>query len=102
MPLRTESQTALGRQLSVGATRQARSSVFFPSLQPSRRTFYEDRSSLVFSEWQMTIEAMIFDVDGTLVDSVPRSLECWRNTLKAFGHDISLSQLQALSGMDGD
>jgi HAD superfamily hydrolase (TIGR01509 family) len=43
----------------------------------------------------------IFDVEGTLVDSVPLQLESWRATLNAAGHTFSYADLQPFSGMDG-
>jgi phosphoglycolate phosphatase-like HAD superfamily hydrolase len=43
----------------------------------------------------------IFDVEGTLMDSVPLQLESWRATLNAAGHTCSWADLQAFSGMDG-
>jgi phosphoglycolate phosphatase-like HAD superfamily hydrolase len=43
----------------------------------------------------------IFDVEGTLVDAVMATLRCWRATLAAFGYDVSLADLHAHSGMDG-
>jgi HAD superfamily hydrolase (TIGR01509 family) len=47
------------------------------------------------------ISAVIFDVEGTLVDAVPLTLLCWRETLKEQGFTVSQSVLQCLSGMDG-
>lgn len=46
--------------------------------------------------------AVIFDVEGTLVDCVPLVLESWRETLLEAGHSFSLQELQPYSGMDGD
>ena len=47
------------------------------------------------------ITAVIFDVEGTLVDCVPQTLESWRETLADFGCSFSLEELQKFSGMDG-
>jgi HAD superfamily hydrolase (TIGR01509 family) len=44
--------------------------------------------------------SFIFDVEGTLVDSVPQILDCWRTVLKEAGHDVSIPTLQSYSGMD--
>jgi HAD superfamily hydrolase (TIGR01509 family) len=44
--------------------------------------------------------SFIFDVEGTLVDCVPQTLECWRAVLKSFGHEFSTDVLQRYSGMD--
>jgi len=46
--------------------------------------------------------AYIFDVEGTLIDCVADTLQCWRETLVAFGVPVPTAQLQRLSGMDGD
>jgi beta-phosphoglucomutase-like phosphatase (HAD superfamily) len=47
------------------------------------------------------VSAVIFDVEGTLVDAVPLSLLCWQETLEDHGFAVSRSVLQCLSGMDG-
>jgi len=47
------------------------------------------------------VSAVIFDVEGTLVDAVPLSLLCWQETLEEHGFAVSRSVLQCLSGMDG-
>ena len=46
--------------------------------------------------------AYIFDVEGTLIDCVPQSLRCWRETLASFGVPMPMVSLRRLSGMDGD
>jgi HAD superfamily hydrolase (TIGR01509 family) len=50
----------------------------------------------------MATDSVIFDVEGTLVDSVQQTIQCWRETLLQFGHDVSIHGLQACSGMDGN
>jgi HAD superfamily hydrolase (TIGR01509 family) len=45
--------------------------------------------------------AVIFDVEGTLVDCVTAQLESWRRTLAAAGHAFTHADLQPYSGMDG-
>src|SRR5215213_4417250 len=44
----------------------------------------------------------VFDVEGTLVDAVMPTLRCWRETLEAFGHDVTLADLHRLTGMDAN
>jgi len=44
----------------------------------------------------------MFDVEGTLVDAMMPTLRCWRETLEAFGHDISLADIHRYAGMDSD
>jgi HAD superfamily hydrolase (TIGR01509 family) len=46
-------------------------------------------------------ECAIFDVEGTLVDCVPLTLESWRETLQEAGHAFTQHHLQPYSGMDG-
>jgi phosphoglycolate phosphatase-like HAD superfamily hydrolase len=43
---------------------------------------------------------MIFDVEGTLVDSTGLTLRCWQETLQSFGFEIPLATLQRHSGQD--
>jgi phosphoglycolate phosphatase-like HAD superfamily hydrolase len=45
--------------------------------------------------------SIIFDVEGTLVDSVPFTLRSWQEVLAETGKPRPLSALQELSGMDG-
>jgi phosphoglycolate phosphatase-like HAD superfamily hydrolase len=47
-------------------------------------------------------QAYIFDVEGTLIDCVADTLQCWSETLAAFGLSVSSVNLQLLSGMDGE
>src|SRR4051794_30893558 len=51
----------------------------------------------------LLIEArvVLFDIEGTLVDAVPLTLQCWTETLGEFGYHVSVDRLQPLSGMDG-
>jgi phosphoglycolate phosphatase-like HAD superfamily hydrolase len=46
--------------------------------------------------------AYIFDVEGTLIDCMAEILQCWSETLAAFGVSVPSGQLQLMSGMDGD
>lgn len=45
--------------------------------------------------------AFIFDVEGTLVDNVLATLQCWTETLAEIGYDASVADLHPFSGMDG-
>jgi phosphoglycolate phosphatase-like HAD superfamily hydrolase len=45
-------------------------------------------------------EIFVFDVEGTLVDAMMPTLRCWRETLEAFGHDVSLAEIHRYAGMD--
>ena len=44
---------------------------------------------------------VIFDVEGTLVDSTALTMRCWQETLQAFGFEFPLGTLQRHSGQDG-
>jgi len=44
---------------------------------------------------------VIFDVEGTLVDSTALTMRCWQETLQSFGFGFPLATLQRHSGEDG-
>ena len=48
------------------------------------------------------IKAVIFDVDGTLVDSVAIHARAWQEAFGAFGHDIAFEDLRRQIGKGGD
>lgn len=48
------------------------------------------------------IEGVLFDVDGTLLDSVDIHAEAWRLTLQEFGFDIPFEKLRSQIGKGGD
>lgn len=48
------------------------------------------------------IRAVIFDIDGTLVDSVDLHAHAWQETFKRFGRDISFAQVRSQIGKGGD
>ena len=35
------------------------------------------------------VKAVIFDIDGTLIDSVDLHAEAWQEALRHFGHDLT-------------
>ncbi|MGH6672898.1 MAG: HAD family hydrolase [Xanthobacteraceae bacterium] len=45
--------------------------------------------------------AFIFDVEGTLIDNVLATLQCWSETLAEIGFTASVADLHPYSGMDG-
>lgn len=45
---------------------------------------------------------MIFDIDGTLVDSVDLHARCWQEAFQHFGHDIPFDQIRSQIGKGGD
>src|SRR4030081_31012 len=44
---------------------------------------------------------LLFDVEGTLIDSAPQTLESWRQTLREIGQSFNRDELQPYWGMDG-
>jgi HAD superfamily hydrolase (TIGR01549 family) len=50
----------------------------------------------------MTINGMIFDVDGTLVDTNPAHVEAWRRAFQGFGFDIPQERIVPEIGKGGD
>ena len=54
-----------------------------------------------FRSWPLP-EAIIFDIDGTLVDSVDLHAAAWQEALKHFGHDIALPDIRQQIGKGGD
>jgi HAD superfamily hydrolase (TIGR01549 family) len=45
---------------------------------------------------------MIFDVDGTLVDTNPAHVEAWRRAFQRFGYDVPTDRIVAEIGKGGD
>ena len=50
----------------------------------------------------MTIKAVLFDVDGTLIDSNDLHAAAWRETFLHFGVDIPLERVRGQIGKGGD
>src|SRR5215210_7850261 len=48
------------------------------------------------------IKAVIFDIDGTLVDSVDLHAQAWKETFKHYGKDIPYQQVRRQIGKGGD
>jgi HAD superfamily hydrolase (TIGR01549 family) len=48
------------------------------------------------------IKAAIFDIDGTLIDSVDLHAKAWVEALKHFGHEIAFQDLRSQIGKGGD
>ena len=48
------------------------------------------------------IQAVIFDIDGTLVDSVDLHAECWKETFCQFGIEAPFAQIRGQIGKGGD
>ncbi|WP_345816172.1 HAD family hydrolase [Paraburkholderia sp. PREW-6R] len=48
------------------------------------------------------IQAAIFDIDGTLVDSVDLHARAWQEAFAQFGHDVTFEQARSQIGKGGD
>lgn len=48
------------------------------------------------------MNAVIFDVDGTLVDSVDLHAKAWQETLTEFGHPVAFQAVRSQIGKGGD
>ncbi len=48
------------------------------------------------------VKAVIFDVDGTLVDSVDLHAQAWKDALAQIGHDAPFADIRAQIGKGGD
>jgi HAD superfamily hydrolase (TIGR01549 family) len=46
------------------------------------------------------VTVIVFDVEGTLIDCVPQTIECWRQTLARRGFVFQPEELHRYSGMD--
>jgi HAD superfamily hydrolase (TIGR01509 family) len=50
----------------------------------------------------MTIKAVIFDIDGTLIDSVDAHARSWQRVFKKYGHDVSFEAVRQQIGKGAD
>lgn len=48
------------------------------------------------------IQAVLFDVDGTLVDTNDAHAQVWHETFEAFGHDVAFERIRPEIGKGGD
>ena len=48
------------------------------------------------------IKGVIFDVDGTLVDSVDLHAAAWQETFRSWGHDLPFERIRSQIGKGGD
>jgi HAD superfamily hydrolase (TIGR01509 family) len=61
------------------------------------------RSALAHTrEEEQLIRAAIFDIDGTLVDSVDLHTRAWQEALAHFGHTVEFAAVRAQIGKGGD
>src|SRR6476469_7967280 len=50
----------------------------------------------------MALDAMVFDIDGTLVDSNPAHVEAWRIAFESHGYRIAADRIEVEIGKGGD
>jgi len=50
----------------------------------------------------MSLLGMIFDIDGTLVDTNPAHVEAWRRAFKRLGYDVPRERIEVEIGKGGD
>ncbi len=48
------------------------------------------------------IEAVIFDIDGTIIDSVPLHIQAWNLTFQKFGKDVPFEAIRRQIGKGAD
>ena len=48
------------------------------------------------------VKAVIFDIDGTLIDSVDLHAAAWQEALRHFGHDVPFPKVRTQIGKGGD
>ncbi len=64
--------------------------------------FVENRRQPADSKFPMKYQAAIFDIDGTLLDSVDLHAEAWRQVFLDHGRDIPFEQIRSQIGKGGD
>src|SRR6478672_10124485 len=50
----------------------------------------------------MTVKAVIFDIDGTLVDTVDMHAEAWQRAFSEFGKEVDFKAVRDQIGKGGD
>jgi HAD superfamily hydrolase (TIGR01509 family) len=50
----------------------------------------------------MTLRGMIFDIDGTLVDTNPAHVDAWRHAFARFGYEVPTDRIELEIGKGGD
>jgi HAD superfamily hydrolase (TIGR01509 family) len=50
----------------------------------------------------MPVHGIIFDIDGTLVDTNPTHVEAWRRAFRSLGHEVPADRIEVEIGKGGD
>jgi HAD superfamily hydrolase (TIGR01509 family) len=50
----------------------------------------------------MPVHGIIFDIDGTLIDTNPTHVEAWRRAFKSLGYDVPAERIEVEIGKGGD
>jgi len=69
---------------------------------PERRTAAPHFLCLACQESQPMPKAVIFDVDGTLIDSVDLHAKSWQDAFSEYGRDIPFDDIRSQIGKGGD
>jgi beta-phosphoglucomutase family hydrolase len=54
---------------------------------------------MTYPEIHPHAKALIFDLDGTLADSIPIHIQCWHEACKTFGYRFNEDMLYEMTGM---
>ena len=54
---------------------------------------------MIYPEIQSGAKALIFDLDGTLADSMPVHIECWNLTCQTFNYHFPVEMMIKMTGM---
>jgi len=54
---------------------------------------------MLYPEIQPGAKALIFDLDGTLADSIPVHIECWNRTCRTFNYHFPVEIMIRMTGM---
>src|SRR5436853_7893952 len=57
---------------------------------------------VVLRTWTYMVKAIIFDIDGTLLDSVDLHAEAWQEAFRKFGYDFPFDKIRSQIGKGGD
>ncbi|MDP4210576.1 MAG: HAD-IA family hydrolase [Bacteroidota bacterium] len=54
---------------------------------------------MIYPEVEPGVKGLIFDLDGTLADSIPVHIHCWEETCKTFNYKFPLDIMIKMTGM---